>query len=1397
MRRTFGRIARLVFAIFGAMVVCAPIVRTELLDPRFYRIAAVSGPVGSAEAGFSMTRFGAPASGLATAPNASAGSLPGGVQLGVPTVVLGWAELYNGCFLNEGSWTVTVPPSHGAISFEVFSGGTDACGNPVPYNGLYYTWTDADASFGATDTFSATWQSDDGRFTQPGTWTFARASPDKQIAQCDCSCPCGGNPIVISTGAKAEAVTDYQTAGPNQLSFQRYYNFVPTFATGAALQPTTLATELGRNWRSNFDRYLRKVSSGSRLVAVVAERKDGRLLSFGRSGSGWASDSDVDVKLTESGSTFTVIDSDDTVEAYVSIGSTEALLSSIRARDGYTQTLRYNSGHQLVSVTDSYGRSLSFTYVSGLLSAVKTPDGLVLSYGYDKQNRLTSVVYSTNPKTSQTYVYENSAFPTALTGIIDEDGNRFATWAYDGLGRVVSSEHAGGADLTTIAFDDTTGSRTVTDPLGQQTVYQFTNLQGAPKVIEIDRVATATTAAAKQTIAYDANGYVKSRTDWNGNLTTYVNDPRGLPTTVTEAVGTPQQRQTRIAWLANLHLPSRIDAPELTTKFVYDDSGDLLTRGETDTTRTTIPYSTRGETRTWHYSWAKFLPISATDPRGATTRLRWDAGGALAAITNALGQETRITQHLPGGLPKTVVDPNGVVTRLAYDVRDRLLSNTVETAAGPLRTSFGYDAVGNLTTLALPDGATLANAYDAAHRLVAIADLLNNQIDYTLDALGDRTATQLTAGGTLKAEHSARFDALGRLIEDIGGAGQTTSYAYDAEGNPVKVTDPLSRVTSQTFDPLDRLVQRIDPAAGKTLISYSPQDEPAKITDPNGNPTDYVYDGFGDVIEEASPDAGKTTYHYDLAGNRVQRVDAAGAITNYRYDALDRLTARRYPADASADVSYVYDQPGAGFGIGRLTKVIDEGGTLMRRYDERGNVLRDVRMLGPAILTTAYAYDAANRIAAVTYPSGWVARYTRDAMGRITAVAAKPPGGAALPVAGSIAYQPFGPLDGLVYGNGKAETRTYDLDYRLTALTEAGTAASRAATYAYDAVDNVLSVADSVFGTQRFGYDKLNRLSRASGFYGDQQFGYDPVGNRLRVTSGSATTRFVYAPHSNRLTAVESGGTALRAFRYSPTGNIVSDRSSLTQIVLGYDQDHRLASVENRSKSGGVVDVDYLYDGFGQRIEKKLLGSGGIDTAYQYDLGGHLLEERDLAGGTSRTNYIYLDDRPIATITPGGTVAFYETGLLGTPQRVSGASQSALWSANYQPFGQTKLLVANIVQNLRFPGQYADAETGYYHNGFRDYDPSLGRYLESDPIGLNGGLSTYVYAGGNPVRFIDPDGLDYVPPNYLPPLPGRYDPAGPLPWTFPKRSYRTRKSQVPRRGTGKTCATRPNHHRIA
>src|SRR5205085_572691 len=187
-------------------------------------------------------------------------------------------------------------------------------------------------------------------------------------------------------------------------------------------------------------------------------------------------------------------------------------------------------------------------------------------------------------------------------------------------------------------------------------------------------------------------------------------------------------------------------------------------------------YSTNGQTRTWSYTWAGSRLASVTDPRGNTIHFDWDSSGGLGAITNALGQVTQIVDHTGGGLPLTVIDPNGIVTRLAYDARQRLVSRTVNTSTGSLTTTYSYDAAGNLTQVTQPDGSALANTYDAAHRLVAVADLFGQQIKYTLDALGDRAQTKvLNSSSTLVRQHSATFDAMGRLLQDIGGAGQTTS----------------------------------------------------------------------------------------------------------------------------------------------------------------------------------------------------------------------------------------------------------------------------------------------------------------------------------------------------------------------------------------------------------------------------------------------------------------------------------------------------------------------------------------------------------------------------------------------------------------------------------------------
>jgi hypothetical protein len=149
----------------------------------------------------------------------------------------------------------------------------------------------------------------------------------------------------------------YQTAGANQLTFARYYNSLAA--------SNAFAISLGENWRSTYDRYLVIASSS----AVYVERADGQTLNFSLNGSTWTADTDVDFTLTQGESSWTLTDGSDTVETYASLyrNNNLAVLTSIQARNGYTQTLTYNAVNQLVSVTDSYNRTLAFIYQGDLL----------------------------------------------------------------------------------------------------------------------------------------------------------------------------------------------------------------------------------------------------------------------------------------------------------------------------------------------------------------------------------------------------------------------------------------------------------------------------------------------------------------------------------------------------------------------------------------------------------------------------------------------------------------------------------------------------------------------------------------------------------------------------------------------------------------------------------------------------------------------------------------------------------------------------------------------------------------------------------------------------------------------------------------------------------------------
>ncbi|SDR55155.1 RHS repeat-associated core domain-containing protein [Paraburkholderia fungorum] len=1192
----------------------------------------------------------------------------------------------------------------------------------------------------------------------PSGCSLAVTVPEKQLG-CGCSGEgMVGNPITLNIGNKFEVTTDFETDGQNSLAFVRYYN-----------SQSQQKSSLGFNWRSNFDRGFRYNGGDASTSTIVwFTRPDGATYSFTNVSGAWLpSDVDVNMQLTSLGASGWVLaDQNDNVETYTLNGQ----LTSIKTRSGYEQDLTYDADGNLVSVTDSFGRTLAFSVVNGVIHTMTDPDGKLYTYGYanllSTSDQLVNVNFPGSNSPTIQYLYENASYPYALTGIVDEKGTRYATWSYDSTMRAVSSEHAGGVEATSLAYNlnsNGAGTVTTTNALGKEMIYTLGLVAGAGKITGISGPASANTAATSESFTYDSNGYIASHTDNNGNLTKYVNDTHGHVTSETDASGTEQARTITTAWDAIYNLPTETVQPGLTTDYTYS-SGLLTTKSETDTTTTTAPYSTNGTLRTWTYTYFPTGLLHTVDgPLTGTVdtvAYTYTPQGCVASFTNEVGQVTSITSVNGRCEPLSSVDPNGVVSNYTYDDRGRITSVTINPGADQSETGFTYDLAGNLTDVTFPDSSTLTYAYDDAHRLTAITNNLGESITYSLDAMGNRTATAIkSASMVITKQQSATFDELGRLMADIGAASQTTTYKYDLNSNETATTDPRGKVYGHTFDVLNRLYQEVDPDSGYTTTAFNGKDEVIGVTDARSLGTTYVRDGFGNTIQRTSPDTGIDKFWYDLSGNIIRKVDARGVETDFAYDAASRLISQTFPTASSENVTFGYDATANGNkGVGHLTSFTDPSGSTASVYDALGRVVSDARLVAGVSHVMTYTYDRADNILTETYPSGRIVAYARDATGRITAVTTQQNSGAAqVSIVAGASYQPFGPLAGLTFGNGLAASITSDLDYQPTGFKVTnGTTTIQNITNGFDASGNITSITDhlATSRSQNLVYDDLNRLATASGTYGTQTYTYDGVSNRLSRSANGTTEAYAYPSSSNRLASVTTSGGSARNFSYEASGQMSQDvRDSGQTYVFTVNGDGRDAAVS----LNGEVAGSYLYNALGQRVQKI---AGGITTQLIFDRAGRLMEETDGYGAVLR-DYVWLDRVPVALVDDTGSspvIYYIHTDQLGTPQKMTDGSANIVWDNVTDPFGNsvatqgTSWSAANwgsfnwagtmlSLSNLRFPGQYFDRESGLNQNWNRDYDPTTGRYVQSDPVGLIGGVNTYQYLA-NPVTWIDPFGLE-------------------------------------------------------
>jgi len=215
-----------------------------------------------------------------------------------------------------------------------------------------------------------------------------------------------------------------------------------------------------------------------------------------------------------------------------------------------------------------------------------------------------------------------------------------------------------------------------------------------------------------------------------------------------------------------------------------------------------------------------------------------------------------------------------------------------------------------------------------------------------------------------------------------------------------------------------------------------------------------------------------------------------------------------------------------------------------------------------------------------------------------------------------------------------------------------------------------------------------------------------------------------------RVVTIGTGAFGTDSYTYDAMGSVTARKlGNTTQAAYTYNGDARLAT---------AAGATLKYNAFGQRQVETVTGGG---THFLFGPDGALLAEHNVTGALVR-NYIYLNGKPLAVVDASGTVSYILTDHLGQPQKMLNASGAVTWHRVAGVYGDTvsQPVGTTSANPQRFPGQQLDATTGLHYNYYRDYDPATGRYLETDPIGLGGGVNLYAYVSGDPVNRFDRDG---------------------------------------------------------
>ena len=644
-----------------------------------------------------------------------------------------------------------------------------------------------------------------------------------------------------------------------------------------------------------------------------------------------------------------------------------------------------------------------------------------------------------------------------------------------------------------------------------------------------------------------------------------------------------------------------------------------------------------------------------------------------------------------------------------------------------------YDAMGNLLSTTDKEGhTTTSKTYDAAGRVISTTDQRGNTTTYEYDAVGNKIA---------------QTDPLGNK----------TTYTYDPQGNLLSVTDALGHTTRYEYNALNQRVKTIYPDGSITTQSMNISGLPASKTDEAGHTTQYGYDTNATTLPKLSgvtlPNGATTTYTYDAQGHKITQSDALAHTTSWSYEPTGEISSQTLPRGETKTYTYspkglvvqstdfagkaqtfVYNRYKQLVRIeysdghtltyaytpsGRIHTLADSlSGTITNTYDSMGRLKTRSNAQGETI---TYTYDEAGNITEIETPSQTITK-TYDALNRLKSVTDDQG-------TTTYAYDAIGRQTKVTYPNGMTTEYTYDSRNRVTNIVHKksdGTILQSFA-YTYDAVGNRTQVVENTGRTVTYTYNEVNQLTKEivsndpNGNNTTTTFTYDDVGNLVTKTIDGISESYTYNAN-DQLTAKGSV-----TYTYDPNGNLIDDDTNSYE----YDSKNRLVKVTTPTQT-----IEYTYDAEDHRIAKIVEGS---TTTYLIDTNtpfAQVITESKENG--TEVHYTYGNG-----LLSDGSHTFL-TDALGSTRGLVDNSEQLTDSYSYTPYGTLSSHEGTSENSFLFTGEQLDSETGNYYLRARYYDPAISRFLSRDTYDgkLNDPLSQnhYLYAGGNPVMYVDPSG---------------------------------------------------------